>query len=79
MNYLILYIARHILEVIKMSLGLFLNALLPEFDRWEHSLLLLKGKVNARKRSRVSRIPCMNLLPVEVLNTPPFTLAGCSH
>lgn len=78
-RYLILSIPQHILEVIKMHLGLFLNTLLPEFDRWEHLLLLLKGKVNTRKRSKVYRIPCMNLLAVEVLNSPLFTLAGCSH
>lgn len=76
MKYLILYIPWHILEVIKMSLGLFLNILMHDLDRWEHSLLLLKGKVNISKKNIVSRITCMNLLPVEVLNTPPFTLAG---
>lgn len=75
-KYLILYIPWHILEVIKMSLGLFLNILMHDLDRWEHSLLLLKGKVNISKKNIVSRITRMNLLPVEVLNTPPFTLAG---
>lgn len=56
-----------------MSLGLLLNILMHDFDRWEHSLLLLKGKVNISKRNIVSRITCVNLLPVEVLNTPLFT------
>lgn len=50
-RYLILSIPWHILEVIKMSSGLFLNTLLPEFGRWEHWLLLLKGKVKTRKRN----------------------------
>lgn len=72
-KYLILYIPWRILELIKMSLGLFLNTLMHDLDRWEHLLLLLKGKVNMSKKNIASRITCMNLLPVEVLNTPPFT------
>lgn len=72
-KYLILYIPWHILQLIKMSLGLFLNILLHDLDRWEHLLLLLKGKVNMCKKYIASRITRMNLLPVEVLNTPPFT------
>lgn len=75
-NYLILYIPWRILEWIEMSLDLFLNILIHDLDRWEHLLLLLKGKVNMCKKNRTSRITCMNLLPVEVLNTPPFTQAG---
>lgn len=72
-KYLIFYIPWHILELIKMSLGLFLNILMHDLDRWEHLLLLLKGKVNMCKKNIASRITCMDLLPVEVLNTSPFT------